>query len=151
MEKKIIATYYLKERGTHRIIAKYDITELTKGAVYGYCYNAVRWVLDDEDDDPVCWDFVADTYLKFDACTHWWFNGESFDPDQDAKTHDNEINPYYHICGPELLLSHVRCMCFVWTVARELVDVDDYYDSNTKINELMTMMLEDYTIVKKED
>lgn len=148
MEKKIIATYYLKERGTCRIVAKYDITEITKGAVYGYCYEAVSWNLEDEVGD---WLFVADTYLKFDACTHWWFNGSDFDPVLDANTHDNEINPYYHICGPEDLLSHIRCMCLAWTIARELVDIDDYYASHIKFNELVSMVLEDYIIVKKED
>lgn len=67
--------------------------------------------------EPHSWDnectvldknFFAKGNVKWDACSHFTFNGEDY-------PHDNDN--YYHICGVSTYLKHMRMMQFILEVA----------------------------------
>lgn len=164
--KPIVATYYLKDKDNGAIYSKIEVTDVDR-CLIGKCYSA--YSLSDYSMLGVLgWNFVADVCCKFDGCTHWHFFGERYDPETDAATHDNEIDAYYHICGPECFIEHIRNMCFIWKVAEmALIDSYDNYDNhliskvmhsemiqeNYEVNgftgEIVNKMLEGFTITKE--
>lgn len=157
--KPIVATYYLEGKDG-RIFSKFEATDVDR-CLDGNCYIATTWT-DYSMRDVLEWDFFADVYCKFDGCTHWYFNGEDYDPESDKRTHDNEINAYYHICGPERFNEHIMNMCFVWKLAEMVLKksyddsrysecIDDHYDVNDFTGKLVNKMLEGYTITVKLD
>ena len=147
--------WYLKDTSDHnRILAKFEFTD---DFFTGHLWEAAAWY---SDDTKVIaqWYFVADVYCKWDACTHWYFNGETFDPVEDAKTHDNEIDAYYHLCGGDGVFSHIRLMCFVWKLAEMIFGHptespsmvnNEYYKCHEGMNKLVELMLKDCVIVKE--
>ena len=148
--KPIVATYYL-EGESGRIFSKFDATDNDR-CLMGMCYIATCW----DGKDVVDWDFFADVYCKFDGCTHWRFYGEDYNPEQDSHTHDNEIDAYYHICGPGRFKEHVMNMCFVWKLAEMVLKngcinhmIDDNYETIGFTGKLVDKMLEGYTITVK--
>ena len=68
-------------------------------------------------DDNIAKDynFIADFYIKWDFCSHFWFNGQNTDISQkeDKDNHDS----YYHICGASCYVNFFRAMAFAVEVA----------------------------------
>ena len=127
--------WYLKDPSDHdRVIAKFEMTD---DYCTGNCWLAMAW----DDEGPCHWHFVAEAYLKWDACSHWWFKGEDFDPEEDAKTHDNEIDAYYHLCGAHIFSEHIRAMCFMWVVASRIHQNYRYYDELKELNKFIDDIL----------
>lgn len=153
--KPIVATYYLKDKDG-LIVSKIEATDITR-CFMGNCYSASSWSIDSDHYD-IAWEFVADVYCKFDGCTHWYFLGEGHDPD--SCSHDDDFYPYYHLCGPECFIAHIRNMCFIWKVA-EMVLIESYpdelsiamikenYEVNGLTGEIVNKMLEGFTITKE--
>ena len=142
--------YYLIDPHGY-IIAKFEHTEKYMG---GNCYSCSSWVGDKN--EPYEWDFFAEVWCKWDACTHWRFKGEDYDVEND-KEHDS----YYHICGKRCFSDHIRLMCFVWKIAPMLLSeyedfqhcrdsINDWYFETEEIKQLVEMMLTGYTIKKGE-
>lgn len=118
--------------------------------MYGDCYTCNSWIGDDN--EPCEYDFFADIHCKWDACTHWRFKGEDYDPETDEE-HDS----YYHICGEISFLEHIRTMCFLWKIASEIFGEDpafknsmEWYFEKEETKQLIEMMLKNYTIKKEE-
>lgn len=142
--------WYLRHKvDDNTIVAKIEFTD---DYCTGACHECYSWY---SDNTPAEWHLVAEFYCKWDSCTHWWFKGEDYD-----KEIDGSIDSYYHLCGSPCFLNHIRNMCFVWKVAamtlikvnkdsqylkREIAD--NYF--NEKINKLIELMLDDYTIEKE--
>lgn len=116
----IVATYYLRNDNGYTV-SKIEVTDNDR-CLIGNCYQAVSW---STDKTPLDWHFVTGVYCKFDGCTHWNFFGEDYDPEIYGQ--GDKIDAYYHICGPECFIEHIRNMCFVWKVA-ETILVDCYAD-----------------------
>lgn len=136
--------WYLKDPcDNDRVIAKF---ELTDDYYTGNLWTAVSW----DDEGPFHWHFVAEVYAKWDACTHWWFKGELFDPEEDAKTHDNEIDAYYHLCGPHIFLEHIRTMCFMWVVASRISQNYNYYNESKLLNHFIDDILRSLVIERAD-
>lgn len=133
--------YYLKDTTDHNRIAAKFVVENDDYALTGKCYDAVSWY---SDGSPCDFHYVADVYCKFDACTHWYFYGEDYDPESGG-----EKDSYYHLCSTYGFNDHIRCMCFVWKLAHQLVDLDCYYFEDELTEQLVDMMLKDYFIQKE--
>lgn len=166
--KPIIATYYLKNQDG-LIVSKIEATDIAR-CLMGNCYSASSWSKTNGSDYyTIAWEFVAEVYCKFDGCTHWYFFGEGYDPE--SRTNDDDIDAYYHLCGPETFIEHIRNMCFIWKVAEmALIESYDSYDGyndhvisdamysemiqeNYEVNgftgEIVNKMLEGFTITKE--
>lgn len=165
--KPVIATFYLKNQHG-LIVSKIEATNITR-CLMGNCYSASSWGVNiGSDYYEIAWEFVAEVYCKFDGCTHWYFFGEDHDPE--LRTHDNEIDSYYHLCGPECFIEHIRNMCFIWKVAEMAMveSYDDYdggehlisdtmysemiqenYEVNGFTGEIVNKMLKGFTITKE--
>ena len=149
--------YYLKDsKGCQ--IAKFEVTDDpiyssvsdTPCSVVGNCYTALGWTMDPKTgkytlaDD---WEFFVKGYFKWDSCTHWYYCGEDYSPDGYG-----DKDGYYHICGPEILVEHMRAKCFVWKLMGDIMtdNCDGYYTENEKLNQIIETMLDGYSIVKEE-
>lgn len=143
--------WYLKDKNdNNRIIAKIEFTD---DYCTGKCFEAYSWSLDGT---PWDYHFVADFYCKWDGCTHWWFKGEDYD-----ENISDSLDSYYHLCGAESFVSHVRMMCFAWKVSCMNLIRDEHYKNlkvdiaheyfNTDTNALIKLMLEGYLIEKEND
>lgn len=112
----------------------------------GKCYEVWSWYVDGT---PCEYGFVADAYCKWDACTHWNFYGENYDPEITQKP-----DSYYHLCGGYSFMGHIIAMCFVWKLAEQIISEnssgyvnDEYYD-HERIKQLIELVLNGYEIVK---
>lgn len=128
--------------------------EFTDDYCTGVCYEPFSWNPDKPGDHRHCESsYVCDFYCKPDGCTHWWFRGE----DYDSKI-TKEFDSYYHLCGTDTFMQHIRSMCFVWKVAAMVgIKDDNKYKTyiaenyfNHQINELIKLMLTGYEIKKEK-
>ena len=142
--------YLIDPRGY--VIGKFEQTD---NYMTGYCYSNWAWEADDK--KTGCgWSFFADVYCKWSGCTHWYFNGEDY-------SHEfvDDVDAYYHICGNQCFLQHVRLMCFIWKLAEEILvesyendahNIAEYtrqeYSGNKELKRLVDFMLDGYTIKK---
>lgn len=109
-------TYYLRDNDDNRVVAKIDLDMKTSNqyCLSGNCYNATAWLCSDNENFEIHeWEFVAGVYCKWDACTHWYFYGEDYNPESE----DSDKDSYYHLCGAHRFAEHILGMCFVWRVA----------------------------------
>lgn len=141
--------YQLRDKETGYIDAIFEITRAGSASLDGILKEVTCW--DSDDKTPIEYDFIADIYFKWDSCTHWWFRGEDYIYTGDDTT-KGDIDGYYHLCGPQCFMSHIRNMCFAWKVAGELLadprETGDHlneYDPKY-IKELTELMLKDYEI-----
>lgn len=138
--------WYLKDQ-EGQIAAKFEIEDDDR-CLRGTCSAAITWMPGGE---PLDWEHVADVICKWDACTHWYFNGEDYDGASE-KTRDS----YYHLCGGYTFVGHIIHMCFVWKLAEMLISQtipyasDEYYD-HERIKQIVNIALAGYTIEKKVD
>ena len=145
MEKDKLKIYYLKDKETNYIIAKFELDSIPFS---GTCYNAICW---DMNDLPIEWQFHCEIYAKSDACTHWYFSGEDY-------IEEHEIDGYYHLCSNDSFENHIRLMCFVWKLA---MDYHLKMNINNRINydyikdsydtKLIDFMLKGYEIIDSND
>lgn len=150
-------TYYLKNTETGYVHGKFVVDKAEDYFVEGAYYRAVGWAGDTN--QPCDWHFVADTYCKWDSCTHWYFYGENYDPDYE----ESETDSYYHLCTEYTFNDHIRLMCFVWKlvadIMTELRKGEEYYDADItkhyieleETRKLVDLMLDGYVIVKVEE
>ena len=111
--------YYLKDENgyiSHKFVVDGD-----DFCFEGRCYEVVSWECDYT---PYEYDFVADVYCKWDACSHWRFYGEDYNPD--AKDDEKEQDSYYHLCGGYSFGRHIRAMCFIWKLAEQIISKDPW-------------------------
>lgn len=146
--------YYLKDHEGH--ISHKFVVDDDDFHLEGRCYEAVSW---NTDWTPYEYDFVADVYCKWDACTHWYFYGEDYNPD--AELDEKEQDSYYHLCGGYSFMNHITAMCFVWKLAEQIISKDpwtiargnsgfvndEYYD-HERIKQLIEVALNGCEIVK---
>ena len=145
-------TYYLKNDDgyiTHKFVVEDDDFHLV-----GTCYEAYSWHVDNT---PYEYSYIAGVYCKWDACTHWYFHGEDYDPEIE----DSDCDSYYHLCGGYTFLNHIKAMCFVWKLAEQILVKDphtlrtdnatyihDEYYEPEKLVKLMEVVLDGYEILK---
>ena len=143
MNKEIVATYFLRDKDD-LVVAKLDLTTCEGHAIIGECYTGLGLIGDTNELYDM--DFHSRVYCKFDACTHWSFYGEDYEKDL------NNPDSYYHLCGTETFVPHIRAMCFVWKVAEIVTDQSyiNYYTDGETCSKLVELMLDGYTIEKKE-
>ena len=110
--------YYLKRKDDGEIIAKF---EQDQDFGSGDCHEVVAW--SGTTHEPIEWHFVAGVAFKPDSCTHWYFNGEDYDPEV-AESSDS----YYHICSPFGFQDHIRNLCFIWKVMPMILAEDTPYN-----------------------
>ena len=147
-------TYYLIAPDGE-VAAKFEIYKRGTHSIMGYCYSVVSWNLDGT---PYEFEFIADVYLKWDACTHWNFYGEDYDPEIDKE--QREQDSYYHLCGAHTFMRHIQCMCFVWKLAEILLTetgapgcqfTNDWYYDSERMKQLIELTIGDHTIKKVEE
>lgn len=142
--------YYLVNEKDGTVDAKF---ELTDDYCTGVCWGATSWSVDYKEVHD--WEFFAEAYLKWDGCTHWWFKGEDYDPDQDIKR-----DSYYHLCGAYCMVNHISYMAFVWRVAEmvlnEVASSDftrEYttheYHEHEKLEKIIEIAMNGYVIRKE--
>ena len=112
---------------------KYDDYSLS-----GQLYWIVGW---DMNYTPMDYEFVADMSIKWDGCSHWYFNGMDYSED------NKEIDGYYHICGEECYIEFMQGIMFVYELAKKSIGKFDNFKSyKRKIN-----LLEGCKIIKVEE
>ena len=151
--------FYLKDSDDY-IIGVITIDNSDHHAVDGTCKEVTSWYGNKIPDIENA-KYLADFYCKWDACTHWNFRGEDYDPLIENCDEDN----YYHLCGQRSFTDHIRLMCFVWKVVAmilvrenqksDFVDNSEYvlkeaYFESDKIKALVEFMLDGYTIEEEE-
>lgn len=141
-------TYILRDSKSGCIHSKFEILTRCDAYIEGICYEAAGW---EPNGTPVNWKFVAATYCRADACTHWRFFGENYD--LDSRAEDNGCS-YYHLCGGYSFMDHLTSMCFVWKLMGMLLGetrnyvADCYYDGE-RIKKTIDLILDGYTIEKE--
>lgn len=147
--------YYLIDNSNNYEVAKIVLTD---DYMTGDCWVPYSWNYDGTACD---YHYFAGLYCKWDSCTHWWFRGEDYDP-ENPEIKESDIDGYYHICGDYCFKDHIRTMCFVWKVAAMALikqhkdspnltpDIARYYLRDEKIKALMDLMLDGYTIKFEE-
>ena len=101
--------------------------------------------------------FFATVYFKSGGCSHFMFNGEGFDVEQDGFDTKEEIRPYYHICAAGCYVTHMATMAFIHKAMDELIEGSSDHDGKYKKNmkEKMYAFIDDYTIkhleIEKEE
>lgn len=147
-------TYYLKDK--EGLIGYKFVVDSDDFSLSGTCYETYSW---DIHGTPFEYSFVANVYCKWDACTHWYFYGEDYNPD--AELDEKEQDAYYHLCGGYSFMGHITAMCFVWKLAEQIISKDpwtirnsisgythdEYYD-HERIKQLIDLVLNGYEIMK---
>lgn len=147
--------YYLKNKDDGYVTHKFEV-DGDDFCLSGKCYEAYSWKMTGE---PYEYSFVAGVYCKWDACTHWYFYGEDYNPD--AEIDEKEQDSYYHLCGGYSFMRHITAMCFVWKLAEQIIKKvpwtikhnsagfvhNEYYD-HERIKKLVDLVLDGYEIVK---
>lgn len=151
--------YYLKNEHGY-IIGIFEATDVDKHHVDGNCYQVTGWLCSN-DNKPCEFKYVAGIYAKWDACTHWYFDGEDCLPNiYDVRgEREKEKDAYYHLCSDRGFADHVRLLCFVWKVVSRIISekredsdtINEAYFGLDITSELVEMMLKDCEIVKQED
>ena len=147
--RQVKETYVLKDTQSGLIHSKFEVLVHCEAYIEGTCYAAIAWSGFDKR-TPIEWEFIADTYCKADACTHWYFFGEDYDPE--SKAEDNGCS-YYHLCGGYSFMNHLTSMCFVWKLMEMLLGetrdyaTDSYYE-HRRIKQVIDLILDGYTIEK---
>lgn len=139
--------YCLIRKSDGRVIARFEQTE---EYMSGHCYIGDGAGYDSGDD------YFAHVFCKWDSCTHWWFEGERSFVDENNKVKNNDA--YYHLCGSEWFINHIRVMCFIWKLAADILSEDEvykeyvlseYFDTD-EIKKLVELMLDGYEIEKEK-
>ena len=86
----------------------------------------------DMNGNPSDEEFLAHCNIKWDGCSHFWYNGQDF-------PYDEEIYPYYHECGLNYYYQNFVAKLFAFEVAKHYMkDIqsmdDDLYDTIDRIN-----------------
>ena len=81
---------------------------------------------------PTDEEFLAHCSIKWDGCSHFWYNGQNF-------PYDEEVYPYYHECGLNYYYQNFVAKLFAFEVAKHYMkDIqgmdDDLYDTIDRIN-----------------
>lgn len=139
--------YYILKSKKDLLPVSYIIYDTDKNDLT--CYEVNGWTSDENGKFIVPSDisYVAGVYARFDGCTHWYFRGEDYRP-EDGRDFDS----YYHICGPYCLKNMMTHMCFIWEVAaREHIEHrKDFYDDLESLNKIRDLILAEYEIVEEE-
>lgn len=118
-----------------RVINTIKINELSNISLRGEVYQAVSWDMEDN----VCEEnFFANIYIKWDGCSHIYFEGE------------DKIDSYYHLCGGNYFIEHMQTLAFIVKVAKDNIEKYDDEIGRFSIIEKMNL-LEDCRIEKVED
>lgn len=134
-------SYLLLPKGSEYPMARYDVdTDDMKGS----CCTPYAWNTDGSIYEE---HFFADCSFKPDACTHWWFEGEDRNSGK-----DEDLDGYYHICGPETLDTYISTMLFMWEVNRHVVSMrypwmEGEYRHDKRVNKMIDELLETHEIL----
>lgn len=118
---------------------EFRISKSDEYYIEGSLYSIVGTKLDNE---PCDYEFVTDAYIKWDACSHFWFYGEDYDDGEEL-----EKDSYYHICGGYNYLDFIRGIAFIYKLARENIKK---CDKNEFENKDILRLIENCKIVKLE-
>lgn len=89
--------------------------------------------------------FIAEAVIKWDGCSHWYFNGED-SLNKDLSVEDKN-DAYYHLCGFYIYSRFIMGILFAYKLATmkiENFDKDKKYDY--KPFKRFEKLLDDYTI-----
>lgn len=148
-------TYYLKDTTDNdKIVMIFEVSEKCSAYIDGVCKTVSSWACHGDSLIVSDVEYLADVRCKFDGCTHWYFNGEDYDPDD-----QNDPDSYYHLCGEYCFVTHIRAMCFVWKLCYQLLEEagqdeghhysnEEYYFENKTTVDLVNSMLTGYKIEK---
>lgn len=151
---EIVKGFKLIKDETNEEVARFRVTDLSETSVSGDCYTVSGWDADSK--AAADFDFFSNVFCKWDACTHWRFYGEDFEKEDPKET----ISNYYHICGADTLVNHVRCMLFIWNVVtmcmkseagmnkKLQMELAEWYESDTILNKIVEIVKEGYSIVE---
>lgn len=121
---------------------EFRISKSDEHYIEGSLYSIIGTTLDNE---PCDYEFITDTYIKWDACSHFWFYGEDYDKPVDEE--EFEKDSYYHICGGANYLEFIRGIAFIYKLAKENINKCDKSEFE---NEEVLKLIENCKIVKVE-
>lgn len=90
-------------------------------------------------------DFIAEAVIKWDGCSHWYFNGE--DSLKENLPVEDKIDAYYHLCGFNIYGTFIMGILFAYKLATMKIEnfiKDEGYDY--KEFKRFEKLLDDYTI-----
>ena len=101
------------------VVAFLDIWE-NNNSIEANLFSVDGWTECSEEIDPQSINFISEVYLRWDMCTHWWFQGQDY-------IKEKEICPYYHLCGGLGIMDFIRSILFTCKVAiHYLKNIEDY-------------------------
>lgn len=121
-------------------VSEFRCSDLSEASITGTLYNIVGW--GDDKKNNIDYEFISDVYMKWDACSHFYFYGE------DYKKGNDKSNSYYHICGCSGYYDFMRGIAFVYEIARKNMNL---YDAEEFDKILELNLLEGCTIEKIQD
>lgn len=130
--------YRLKDVDSGMITHEIIIKKHSIGYVDGDVFLVDSWV---DDNIPYDYSYIGGFSIKFDLCSHWFFEGE------DVRKPDGkyeEPDGYYHLCGSNSYYNFMVGIAFAVKVASMLMEILD--DEHKNIEELR--LLEGYEIVE---
>ena len=97
------------------------IHENNKSSISGRIMEVTAWMSDSRGnyEIPDDYNFIADFYIKWDMCSHFWFKGQ--DSDFSLEDADDCCDSYYHICGSYSYINFFRAIAFATEVAAILM------------------------------
>lgn len=145
---KTVKRWFLKKDSDIVAFIEENEERSTEAAFFGAAYVVHSMTREGE---IINADFHSDFYLKWDSCTHWYFNGEDYDADVEESG-----GSYYHLCGAHWFDLHLVVMAFVWEVARRYLSKNNVYGNGKYTTDcyneskIKDLLLEGYEIVEGE-
>lgn len=90
--------------------------------IKGVIESAVSWSYEDGSIGETT--YLAKLMIKWDGCSHVYFNGEDYNESEYSK--NDEIYPYYHLCGLKDYINFNNGLLFAFKVAAEVLNIDSY-------------------------
>ena len=132
-----------KEDGYTNAIMTFSCSENEDG-VYNVnfeLYTVCGWTDGPEGMVPTNVYFFANGNIKWDGCSHWYFNGE-----------DRNNSAYYHICGCECYIQHVFNMIFATRVAKMFMKGSYTQDEfGGELYDKLSELLDDHYTIEEVD
>ncbi|TVX86042.1 hypothetical protein [Paenibacillus agilis] len=143
-EKEQGHTYLMAGNQVVAIFVPDETDAKMENGVSGNIYEVTAW---ETGDIPFELDFFCRFSVKWDGCSHFWFFGNEYTVE---KGMEPQMEAYYHICGAEYFVKHMRLMAFAYELKVLKAGMNERFVHENKDYESLKALglLNGYTIVK---
>lgn len=109
--------------------------------ISGVVKNVISWSFDG--DEPLDYELFANIYVKWDGCSHFWFEGM----DNLYSEEDRGKDSYYHICGVRDYIGFMRNLVFCYEIMIENLGEDKILEKDELYELRQLNLLDGYRIL----